>query len=402
MIRSFGAGNFWSIKKFQRIDLVVDKHATDSSRHFRMIKDGDRVPTVVAVYGHNASGKTSLLKIPRFLSDFISRSFHYEANVDIAVQPFLSSDSEDKPSDLEISFDLSDEKEWVTYFYEVSLTKKRVIREALYYTPRRKRRLLFERHAADGSSPILKTGPDFQVDTSDPMRTKITEKASVISTFSQFNHAPSIRISRAATAVFSNVFSFGRGEYPSEQIASSIFKTNSDAIGDAKAFLRYGDLGIDDFIIEEQKIFDKTAADQQKTILATFFIHKGLTRPLSYWEESHGTQALYRFLPFMLGPLKLGGTAILDELDADIHPMMLPKIIDMYHSTKSNDKNAQLILSGHNPYTLSFLEKEEVYFTEKDDQGRTSIFGLRDIKGVRRVDNYFLKYLGGVYGGVPR
>jgi hypothetical protein len=51
---------------------------------------------------------------------------------------------------------------------------------------------------------------------------------------------------------------------------------------------------------------------------------------------------------------------------------------------------------------LENLAKEEIFFTEKDTQGRTKIYGLRDIEGVRRVDNFYQKYLGGVYGAVPR
>jgi AAA15 family ATPase/GTPase len=402
MIRSFSAKNFWSIKERQAVDLVVDDHASDSE-HFREIKDGDRVPAVVAIYGHNGSGKTALLRVPRFLADFLTNSFHYEASRDIGVQPFLSKDSEERPSELEVSFDLREESDkWVTYTYEISVTKKRVLREALYYTPERKRRLMFERHAGSGNAIELKTGPDFGVSANDPMREKVAEKASVISTFAQFNHPVSLKIRSAASGVFSNVFVFGRGDYPSEQVASQIFSNDGEMRDWAKAFLRYADLGIEDFSIHEHK---DTSAHQPNNPVQTFttlFTHTGLSRPLVYAEQSHGTQAMYRLLPIVLGPLKFGTTSIVDEMDSDIHPLVMPKILDLFHSKKSNKLNAQLFLSGHNPYTLSFLEKEQVYFTEKDRNGQTAVIGLRDIKGVRRSDNYFLKYLGGTYGGVPR
>lgn len=401
MIRSFSAKNFWSIKERQAVDLVVDQHASDSE-HFREIKDGDRVPALVAVYGHNGSGKTALLRVPRFLADFLSNSFHYEASRDIGVQPFLSQDTEEAPSELEISFDLRGENDgWTTYTYEVSVTKKRVLREALYYTPERKRRLMFERRAGSSNAIELKTGPDFGVAANDPMRDKVAEKASVISTFAQFNHPVSVKIRSAAAGVFSNVFVYGSGDYPSEQVASHIFNSDGEMRERAKDFLRYADLGVEDISIHEYKISN----NQQNTSVpayTTLFTHSGLSRPLVYAEQSHGTQAMYRLLPILLGPLKLGTTSIVDEMDSDIHALVMPKILDMFHSKKSNKLNAQLFLSGHNPYTLSFLEKEQVYFTEKDKSGQTSVFGLRDIKGVRRSDNYFLKYLGGTYGGVPR
>jgi hypothetical protein len=50
---------------------------------------------------------------------------------------------------------------------------------------------------------------------------------------------------------------------------------------------------------------------------------------------------------------------------------------------------------------LEDLQKEEVFFCEKDRQGRTKIYGLQDIQAVRRSDNLYKKYLGGVYGAVP-
>lgn len=402
MIRSFSAKNFWSIKERQTIDLVVDRHASDSE-HFREVKDDDRVPTVVAVYGHNGSGKTALLRVPRFLADFLSNSFHYEASRDIGVQPFFSKDTEESPSELELSFDLREKDDrWATYTYEISVTRKRVLREALYYTPERKRRLLFARHAGSGNAIELKTGADFGVSANDAMREKVAEKASVISTFAQFNHPISIKIRDAAMPVFSNVFVFGRGDYPPEQSASQLFDKDEEMRDWAKAFLHYADLGIEDFSIHEHKNTSAPQPNHTAPTFTTLFTHTGLSRPLSYAEQSHGTQAMYRLLPIVLGPLKFGTTSIVDEIDSDIHPLVMPKILDLFHSKKSNKLNAQLFLSGHNPYTLSFLEKEQVYFTEKDRNGQTEVFGLQDIKGVRRSDNYFLKYLGGTYGGVPR
>ncbi len=51
---------------------------------------------------------------------------------------------------------------------------------------------------------------------------------------------------------------------------------------------------------------------------------------------------------------------------------------------------------------LDDLVKEEVVLCEKDRQGRSTIYSLADIKSVRRDDNFYKKYLGGVYGAVPQ
>ena len=90
-----------------------------------------------------------------------------------------------------------------------------------------------------------------------------------------------------------------------------------------------------------------------------------------------------------------------DEIDSTVHPMLLPEILRWFYDPVINLHQAQLWISGHSASLLEDLQKEEIFFTEKDQQGRTKIFGLKDIEGVRRVDNFYQKYLGGVYGAVP-
>lgn len=401
MIRSFRVKNFRSIRDAQTVDLVVSRNATDLEGHFREIKNGDRVPTVVAVYGHNGSGKTCLLKVPMFLAEFLTNSFLEKAENDIPVSPFLAPNTINQPTEFAISFDLTRNEQWVTYRYEVTLSKKKVFSEALYYRPERKERLLFERRATETPDAIaLEMGPDFEVNQGDPMISKVKDKASVISTFAQFNHRISKELIAASTAVFSNVWqSVGRVDYISEFFASQIYKGNEYTFSNARNFLREADLGIEDIELHEQK--SVTEKGEQTRIYPTFK-HRGLSIDLPFNDESHGTQALYRVLPYILSALQSGGTAIIDELDADIHPKMMPRLLELFHLASKNKKNAQFFLSGHNAYTLSFLEKEEVYFSEKDETGVTTIFGLRDKKGVRRADNFFLKYLAGEFGAIPR
>ncbi|BAC90226.1 hypothetical protein [Gloeobacter violaceus] len=51
---------------------------------------------------------------------------------------------------------------------------------------------------------------------------------------------------------------------------------------------------------------------------------------------------------------------------------------------------------------MDFLEKEEIYFTEKDREGGTQIFGAQHIQGLRREPSLARKYLGGVLSAIPR
>ena len=79
------------------------------------------------------------------------------------------------------------------------------------------------------------------------------------------------------------------------------------------------------------------------------------------------------------------------------------EIIDLFVDPTRNPRNAQLIAACQNPSILQHLEKEEVFFAEKAcDNGATEIYGLKDIKGVRRESNIYANYLAGAFGGVPK
>jgi predicted ATPase len=132
------------------------------------------------------------------------------------------------------------------------------------------------------------------------------------------------------------------------------------------------------------------------------FAHAGLDRLIPYLYESEGTRQFFNVYPYIWSALGTGGIAVLDELDSTIHPMLLPEILRWFYDLETNKHGAQLWMSGQSASLLEVLHKEEVFFTEKDDRGRTKIYGLTDIESVRRSDNFYQKYLGGVYGAVPR
>jgi predicted ATPase len=138
------------------------------------------------------------------------------------------------------------------------------------------------------------------------------------------------------------------------------------------------------------------------TGVGVVFAHSGLDFPLLFQSESEGTKSFVKVFPLIKEALIMGGVAVIDELDSTIHPILLPEILHWFYNDKTNPHSAQLWMSGQSASLLEELSKEEIYFTEKDGQGRTRVYGLKDIEGVRRVDNFYQKYLGGAYGAVPR
>ncbi|WP_230661063.1 AAA family ATPase [Psychrobacter sp. I-STPA10] len=121
---------------------------------------------------------------------------------------------------------------------------------------------------------------------------------------------------------------------------------------------------------------------------------------LSFFEESNGTQSAYALLGLLLPALQTGGVAIIDELDNDLHPHLLPVIIDLFRSQHSNPHNAQLIFSCHTPEVFNLLHKHQIYLVEKYQQ-KSEAWRLDDVEGVRNDDNLYAKYMAGAFDAVP-
>jgi predicted ATPase len=135
---------------------------------------------------------------------------------------------------------------------------------------------------------------------------------------------------------------------------------------------------------------------------AALFKHQGLQVDMPWGLESHGTRSFIRIFPLILLALERGGIAIIDELDLSIHPLILPEIVRWFYDPSRNRLNAQLWMSCHSASLLDDLTKEEVVFCEKDTHGRSRMYSLMDVGSVRRSDDLYKKYLGGVYGAVPQ
>ena len=100
--------------------------------------------------------------------------------------------------------------------------------------------------------------------------------------------------------------------------------------------------------------------------------------------------------------LQNGSVAIVDEFDNAIPSLLLPELIDLFVDPIRNPNHAQLVTICQNPSILQYLEKEEVFLAEKGTDGVSTIYGMKDIKGVRRSSNIYANYLAGAFGGVPK
>lgn len=150
--------------------------------------------------------------------------------------------------------------------------------------------------------------------------------------------------------------------------------------------------------------------DDSPAKLCSIFKQKGNSATIITAEEfeSYGTIRFINMFPLVINALHNGGTLVVDEFDASIHPMALMSIINIFHNDEINKKNAQLIFNTHNPIFLNsnLFRRDEIKFVERDEVTHYSThyslsdFGTSGKEGVRLHDDYMKAYFVNQYGAV--
>ena len=118
--------------------------------------------------------------------------------------------------------------------------------------------------------------------------------------------------------------------------------------------------------------------------------------------NSEGTMRLICYMGWILAALDQGRTIFIDEIDSKLHFLVADYIIGMFNSIEDNPKNSQLICTAHNVLLMDDgMRRDQIYFTSKDSQGRSTLVSLADFNGVRKNDLFSKRYLAGFYASLP-
>lgn len=407
MLYKFEVENFFSIRDRQVIDLTVDGKVPDAEGRFGPIFRGAaiRAPKVVAFYGANASGKTTVLRALTFLVIFIRDSVQNTSPGFLGCERFNDQESGSRPMRFAIEFgglmNLTPEVqqraingepvEEGLYRYELELEVsqglvRRIAGESLRQKPggQGKWQRVFERDPAGQ----VRDSRSFSLSGYQHLVKTLAGNHTVISSFAKFQHPTAQLFEQAARRVWFQID-------PIHTIGSDAGVIDFLKTQPAVMSKLNNELGRIDVGVEGMRFHDT----QSGPVL--LFKHQGLQVEMPWTMESHGTRSFIRMFPFLDAALDSGGIVVIDEMDAAIHPLVLPELIRWFRDAHGRNKlSGQLWLSCHSASLLDDLTKEEIVICEKDRQGRTSVHSLMDVK-VRRDDNHYRKYLSGIYGGVP-
>jgi len=120
----------------------------------------------------------------------------------------------------------------------------------------------------------------------------------------------------------------------------------------------------------------------------------------SFHEESDGTKRLLEYLPALNSVIKDNQTIIIDEIERSIHPLIVKEIVAKLSEDEST--LGQLIFTTHESNLLDqeIFRTDEIWFTEKNMLGATTLYPLSDFKVHSTID-IRKGYLNGRYGAIP-
>ena len=125
-------------------------------------------------------------------------------------------------------------------------------------------------------------------------------------------------------------------------------------------------------------------------------------------EESAGTQKLMGLASVLLNALEGGGTVLVDELDAKLHPKLLRYVILLFKDPKVNKGGAQLIFTSQDVSTMrnDVFRRDEIWFAARDEDEASQLWSLSDLhepngNPVSKNAAFDRQYLSGRYGADP-
>ncbi len=395
MIHSFKVENFNSIGERQELDFTSSKRYSDSSYSYNDIY----VNAINCFVGANASGKTNIFKALSFFIWFAENSFYQVSdNHGRLFAPHKL--KEDELTKFEIIFDMNKN----LYKYSIALTPKELVSEQLEIKSQKGFIYLYKLKNVNNRISIQynrNTDKLHKINQKEESRFKTKKMATFFSFLLGIGYLDELGLTGITKEGFRNVYSSGSISLDSnsESLILSEELEDSKLKSEILSYLKCFDFGIEDYVHNKFK-----ARLKDETVNLIGFKHSNDNKSfnLPIFDESAGTIKGMYLLLNLLEVLTKGGIAIIDELDARLHYDIARKLISLFANKETNENNAQLFFSTHQPLFLNDRDKSQIFLCYKEDFLNTEIYRLDEIKGVRNTENFFEKYLAGEYGATPR
>ncbi|MBB4639389.1 AAA family ATPase [Longimicrobium terrae] len=411
MLIRFRVENFRSIRDEQELSLV----ASPLSEHTETLVHADRYEIdllrTAAIYGPNASGKSTVFLALEFMQAAVEDSHRIWApDRGVPRTPFaLDPAAAAEPSLFAVDLLL----DGVRYEYGFVVDSTHVHEEWLYAYPNGRKQEWFTRDAS--RAPEFTFSRNLKGENRTIAR--FTRPNSLFLSVAARNNHP--MLDRVYAWFGSGLFMVSESSRAHLDLAGFSICQNEQLGSDLLRILELADLGISGLEVVEGDMsayasrLGLKAADPElpvppfsprpaTTVRLRHRAGAGEDVALPFEQESQGTQTLFAMAGIIMAVLGTGGVMVVDELDRSLHTHLALSIIRMFTNPETNPNNAQLIFNTHDTNLLdtSILRRDQIWFTEKGQDGATRLFPLTDFRA-RKHENLERGYLQGRYGAVP-
>lgn len=378
----------------------------------RVVSEGnDKILPMAAIYGANASGKSNIYNAFEYMADYVVESFKYgdeeEKFEEYRPTPFLfDSVSNDAESSFEVYFTIPGDKAEKTYNYGFCVDRHGVTEEWLNSKAKtaRKYTSIFYRSTEENTLDLS----GLPKSSRDNIQVALEKQVLIVSLGAK------LKVTKCKDIrdwFMANEFADFGDPITNFFLSRRLPKGFVDDASVQKKVIEYFasfDEHIKDFEIEKLP----HDADSKEETYKISSLHKKIDSdtfaaiPLSM--ESAGTLKMFALYPELQDVLEKGSVFFIDELNARLHPLLVRNFLLTFLNPEINTKHAQLIFTTHDTWQLSnqLLRRDEVWFTEKDEQGISKLYSLADFVDesgtrIRKDESYEKNYLIGKYGAIP-
>lgn len=413
MLVKFTIKNFASIRSAQTLDMRAEAYtdmADSNLFEWKAEFDSQRLLNTAAIYGANASGKSNMISGLSTMMTIITKSAQWQVDEHLPYNPYrLSAETKNAETEFELEFICNN----IRYLYGFSYVENRIVTEWLFAFPKKKPQKWFLR-AWDGEQYQWDLGRNLTGEKQTWVNS--TKKNSLfLSTAVQLNSEqlkPIFEWFNSELAI-AGIHGWGVGfsAYQCDKL---------DEKNHILKLLRDVDISIEDILIEKEefdennlpsdmpKELKKTIIEKMKgeTLFSTKFLRlddDGKTVEFDLNEESDGTQRFFSFAGPWLDALACGNVLFVDELNSNLHPLLVKHMVKLFQNPKNNPNNAQLVFTTHETSILNqdVFRRDQIWFMQKDGN-QSEFYSLSNFNKPRKgYENLEERYLSGSYGALP-
>lgn len=430
MLISFTLENWLSFRDPVTFSMVASEESQHGGRVPRLEKHETRVLPIAAIYGGNASGKTNFCGALSFAKHLVVEGVRIDGP--IPVQPFaLDAAKAAQPS--RFVFELLAGED--IYEFGFAATREAVVEEKLVLIRGASEKILYHRLGDNiefGDIPsegeflhyvfrgtrdnqlFLTNAISQKADNFRPVYDWFSNELVLIDPYSRFerfevfldeNNPHSAAMNDMLSQLDTGIDRIGSEELPLDS-ALAILPEDLKArlekeISEGTAVRLFSEEP------NSRAIVARSNGKLSAIKLVTY--HRQTDGPDIRFEtrqESAGSRRLIDLLPVLLGLSNQmsGKVCVIDELDRSLHTMLTRRMLEDYLASCDANTRSQLLLTTHDVLLMDkqLLRLDEMWVTERDNAGASSMFSFSDYKDARHDKDIRKSYLQGRLGGIPR